>query len=105
MKRVYVAHPFKGDDKNREKVEELIKGFVKEDSDTLYVSPLHATGFLYNEMSYENGMDHCFELLGLCDELWLCGDWRSSKGCNMEYAFALGRGIDIVDKEDKGWSL
>jgi|LSQX01.2.fsa_nt_gb hypothetical protein len=58
-------------------------------------SPLHATGFLYNDVDYIDGMEHCFEALSRCDELWLCGNWRDSRGCNMEYAFAKGKGIPI----------
>ncbi len=29
------------------------------------------------------------------DELWLCGNWRDSRGCNMEYGFAKAKGIPI----------
>jgi hypothetical protein len=40
-------------------------------------------------------MEHCFEALSRCDELWIAGDWQESKGCCMEYAFAKGKGIPI----------
>ena len=27
--------------------------------------------------------------------LWLAGEWRDSRGCNMEYGFAKAKGIPI----------
>ena len=41
------------------------------------------------------GMEHCFEALSRCDELWLTGNWRESRGCNMEYGFAKAKGIPV----------
>lgn len=99
MKRVYVAHPYGGLEENKQLVEQYIKEFIKIDKDILFISPIHATGFLYNEVSYEKGMDYCLELLSSCDELWLCGDWTSSKGCNMEFNFAIEHGVKIKGVE------
>jgi hypothetical protein len=96
MKLIYIAHPFGGKQENVRRVEEVIKKLlvVFHDNYSFY-SPLHATGFFYNELSYLDGMDHCFEALSRCDELWLCGNWRESRGCNMEYGYAKAKGIPI----------
>ena len=51
--------------------------------------------FLDTIVSYLEGMEHCFEALSRCDELWLCGNWQDSRGCNMEYGFAKAKGIQI----------
>lgn len=88
-KRVYVAHPYSGLEENKLKVEELIKGFVKDNSDTIFYSPIHSFGYLYESTEYIKGMNMCLNLLKACDELWLCGDWKNSTGCMIEYSYAL----------------
>ena len=95
MKLIYLAHPFGGKQENIEKVQEIITGLIWQMPDHTFYSPLHATGFLYDGLDYISGMDHCFEALGRCDELWICGDWRESRGCNMEYGFAKAKGVPI----------
>jgi len=97
MKRIYVAHPYGGKPENKEKVENIIKELAIKDPLTLYISPIHAVGYLYNDVDYLQGMDYCFELLSLCDELILCKGWENSRGCNMEKAFAEKHGIPIME--------
>ena len=95
MRMIYIAHPFGGDPENVTKVEAIILDLVLKIPDHTFYSPLHTTGFLYDSLDYLDGMDHCFEALSRCDELWLCEGWQDSRGCNMEYAFAKGKGIPI----------
>ena len=96
MRLIYIAHPFGGNQENVEKVQSIItKLLLHKHPDCTFYSPLHATGFLYNQLTYLGGMKHCFEALGRCDELWLCEGWKDSRGCNMEYWFAKGKGIPI----------
>lgn len=95
MKRIYVAHPYQGKKENKQLVEELIRKMVNEHPDILYISPIHSVGYLYNDVTYEHGMEYCFELLKSCDELLLCEGWETSRGCNMEKEFAEENGIPI----------
>lgn len=95
MKRVYVAHPYSGKEENKASVETLIRKMVKNYPDILYISPIHALGYLYNDVEYEHGMQYCFELLKACDELLLCGGWKDSRGCKMEKEYAEKNGIPI----------
>lgn len=95
MKLVYLAHPFLGKPENVEDAQNIILKLLHKYPDISFYSPLHATGFFYFEISYTKGMEHCFEALSRCDELWLCGNWRDSRGCNMEYGFAKAKGIPI----------
>ena len=88
MKRVYVAHPYGGKEENKQSVETLIREMVKNYPDVLYLSPIHAMGYLYNDVEYEHGMQYCFALLKTCDELLLCEGWETSRGCKMEKEFA-----------------
>lgn len=91
MRKVYVAHPYGGKEENKESVEEIIRGLVRseEEKNTVYLSPIHALGFLYDDVTYEKGMEYCLELLGDCNELFLCPGWEQSRGCNMEFDYSL----------------
>ena len=95
MKLIYLAHPFQGKQENVDKVQQIILRLLKRYPNVTYYSPLHATGFMYSQLTYLDGMEHCFEVLSRCDELWLCGNWRESRGCNMEYGFAKAKGIPV----------
>jgi len=97
MKLIYLAHPYDGKAENLRCVQDLMVVFVQEYPDYTFYSPLHATGFLYGELPYLTGMEHCFEALSRCDELWLCGDWKNSKGCCMEYGYAKAKGIPVKE--------
>ena len=97
MRLIYIAHPYEGKQTNADKVERLIKGLVRSGDPNAYLSQIHNTGFLYDEISYREGIDICLEMLSRCDELWLCGDWWTSRGCLAEYAFAKARGIEILE--------
>ena len=96
MEKVYVAHPYGGEEENKQKVEEIIKQLIQNNPDTLYVSPIHCTGFYYHDVTYEKGMEYCFKLLDMCDTLLLCGNWKHSTGCCMEYGYAVARNKDIA---------
>jgi hypothetical protein len=95
MQMIYLAHPFGGDQENVKKVQAIITGLLHKHPGRTFYSPLHATGFFYGQLTYLDGMEHCFEALSRCDELWLCGNWRESRGCNMEYGYAKAKGMPI----------
>lgn len=95
MRMIYIANPFGGLKENVDKVQAIITSLLRKPPDCTFYSPLHATGFFYSQLTYLDGMEHCFEALSRCDELWLCGEWRGSRGCNMEYGYAKAKGIPI----------
>ena len=95
MKLIYLGHPYGCDENNVEDAKQMVKRLVKKFPETVFLSPLQATGFYYNDIPYIDGMNHCIELLSRCDELWLCDGWQNSKGCCMEYAAAKMAGMPI----------
>lgn len=102
--KVYFAHPFQGSKDNVTELERIVRSVVtknNENCEIVPVSPLHALGFLWEDVSYEYGLELCLELLNDCDVLALCGDWKSSYGCNVEYEFAKRHGITIVELSTK----
>ena len=102
MKLVYIAHPFQGKKKNVRKVEKVITPLLQKYPDITVYSPLHATGFYYHLFPYEQGIQHCFEALRRCDELWLCKGWEESRGCNLEMRYAKRHRIPVYVIKDDG---
>ena len=95
LRLIYLAHPFGGLKENVGAVEKIVKGLLHKHPGCTFYSPIHATGFFYSQLTFLSGMEHCFEALSRCDELCLCGNWRESRGCNMEYGFAKAKGITV----------
>lgn len=95
MKKVYVAHPYGGKEENKILVENIILELVTKFPDTLFLSPIHALGYLYTALSYDEGMKHCYALLEDCDELLLCKGWQDSEGCTREFKYARTHNINI----------
>ena len=99
-KLVYICHEFGGKQENVDKVAVLIKKLMKNHLDVCFLSPLHATGFLYHHLSYEEGMKHCLTLLDMCDEMWAFGKKSMSKGCMIEKNYCIRYKIPIIDLGD-----
>lgn len=66
---IYCAHKYGGDPANKDKVEEIISELQLCDSENTYISPIHTFGYLYDDVTYEDGMELCYDLLNACDKL------------------------------------
>jgi len=95
MLKVYVAHPYGGEEKNKLSVEKIVLELTIKNSNILYISPIHALGYLYTALPYQQGMEYCYELLSTCDELLLCDGWEKSVGCMLEWHYADEHHIPI----------
>ncbi len=93
--KVYIAHPYGGKEENKLKVESIIKDLVSQYDNVIFISPIHLFGYLYNEVSYSQGMEWCLNILNECDEIWLCNGWEDSQGCRMEYYNSIVNNIPI----------
>lgn len=103
MKRVYIAHPLRGErldiaevERNISRVTELCRHAAEEHPDVLLLSPIHAFDFVSPLGPQDWVMRQCLALLDVADELWVFGDWERSEGCRMEVAHARGTGKLIL---------
>jgi hypothetical protein len=71
-----------------------MKSLVKRYPDYTFLSPVHALGFLYDYISYEDGMRHCLALLDMCDECWFIDGYNNSQGVNIEREYCARYGIE-----------
>ena len=86
-KVVYVSHPYQNKPENKEDIERYIQLWTKVYKGTLFISPVHCFGFMYDKVGYDEGLDWCLHLLTMCDEMWVCGDYENSTGCKAEIEF------------------
>lgn len=103
MKKVYIAHPYRGKTGNIEEIELNLKNVDKickdiciKNDDILIFSPLHALSFFTYEDDQDYVLIKCKQMLSLCDELWVFGNWQTSQGCNSEIAHATDMNIPII---------
>lgn len=79
-KVIYISHPYGGIKENEENVAKIIIHLQKKYPKYLFISPIHAFSYQYHKVDYETGIQKCLWLLYRCDEMWVFGDWKESKG-------------------------
>jgi len=99
QKIVYLSYQYGGLEENKTKLESIIRELVKQYPDYVFLSPIHALGFLYGDLPYERGIEHCLTLLDLCDCMYTFGEYSMSRGCMIEKAYCERYKIPIVDME------
>lgn len=91
---IYCCHKYGGKEENKIEAECKIKALQANDLDNTYISPIHALGFMYNSISYDDGMELCYDLLSVCDKVIVLSDM--SEGIKREVALAEKLGIEVV---------
>jgi len=106
-KLIYISHKYQNNPENKYRVRDIIKYLVKKYPDYIFLSPIHAFGFLYADVSYKEGLDMCLALLRLSDEMWVFDDYDDSTGVLAEIAFCKNNNITyricediIIEKEE-----
>lgn len=95
MKTVYVAHPFRGDEKtNTLHVSKICRALRAKYPDDLFLSPIHA--FRWFRTDHEGALEHCLRMLSRCDEVLFFGEWWNSDGCQRELAYAIRHNMRIL---------
>lgn len=104
MKKVYIAHPLRGDnyDKNIEETSKICRLIYEIFPEILPVSPIHMFDFLSHQgKDAENKViEYCINVLKDCDEVWFFGDWRNSVGCMIENFYVGDKPFLDFSKKD-----
>ena len=91
----YLSHPYSGDEtKNRAAAEAIQRELQEKYPDVLYISPIANFKALAG-MEYDVIMGYCLELLDKCGGVTMTGDYRASKGCMIELAYARKYNIPV----------
>lgn len=97
-KVVYISHPQQNKEENKKDIEEIIIKLTQKYDKYLFLSPVHAFGFLYDIVDYYQGLNMCISLLNISDEMWVYGDYQNSIGCNFEIQYCKEHGISYSIK-------
>ena len=92
--RVYLAHPYSGLEGNKLEIERYMETFNNSPNADKYeiVSPVHIFEKEYTDLPYLEGIELCFALLDTCDVVLFPEDiFMNSKGCCMEYGYAIAQ--------------
>ena len=95
---IYCSHKFGGKLENAKDAELKIKKLQLADPGNTYISPIHAFGFMYDTVSYEDGIGMCLDLLSKCDMMIVLS--KMSKGVRAEIKYCIDNAIPIVFEEE-----
>lgn len=90
---IYCSHKFGGKLENAKAAERKIKRLQLADPSNTYISPIHAFGFLYDTVSYEDGIEMCLDLLAKCDKMVVLSEL--SKGVSREISYCMDNNIPV----------
>lgn len=62
------------------------------------VNPAKLNGIMPKDATHEEYMRMSFELLNICDAIYMLDGWEESKGANREYGYAVATGIEVMRK-------
>lgn len=95
---IYCSHKFGGKLENAKDAELKIKRLQLENPSNTYISPIHAFGFMYDTVSYEDGIGMCLDLLNRCDKMVVLSE--KSEGVNMEIEYCIAARIPVEFEEE-----
>lgn len=96
---IYISHAYQGKPENIAEIEGIIKWLMKYYPEYRFISPVHAFGYLYNDMPYPDGLALSMSLLEICDEMWYMPS-SESMGVNAEIAYCRVQDIPFRTIEE-----
>ena len=91
---IYCSHKFGGKLENAKAAETKIKKLQLADPGNTYMSPIHAFGFMYNDMDYDVGLRLCLDLLAKCDAMIVLSE--GSRGVVREIDYCKANKIPYI---------
>ena len=94
---IFLSHPFKDEPKvNRKRVDYLAKEIVRDNPNTIILSPLHAFSYFENDNMREAIMEECYSMIDKADKvIAIQYDGFMSSGQSDELLYAEEAGIPI----------
>ena len=102
MTRIYISHPYTSTgeaDENVRAAREIQKEVQKEEPDANVICVLGAMPFVG---TYKEQIMRCLDELDTCDIIMFCGRWKESRGCLIEYGYAVAKDKKIIFRDEVG---
>ena len=98
MKKVYISHPFTGNELyNKLDTQETCVVLKQEHPDWCLVNPLDAFSWANRvKLTYDEILEMCIDLMLMCDAVYMCQGWVDSKGCRAEQRRAQLQGMEVL---------
>lgn len=97
---VYLSGKMTGDQHYRQKFQEVAQMLRKHGAIVLHTADMQPG------LDYESYMRVSFAMIGVCDSIYLIGDWHDSPGSRRERRYAEQLGLDVfcegVDRIEGG---
>ena len=93
--RVYISGPITGHDDYMWKFAEVEKHLA--DKGYNVANPAALNEVMPKDASYEDYMTMCFQLLDICDAIYMLEGWQQSLGANREYGYAKAKQMVIME--------
>jgi len=101
IRRVFISHPFSGDEEdNFRKVDNICKSIMRDNEDTLPISPLHLWSFMKEDGIYRQEiLLFCFDMISFSDEVWFYkyGELSNGQKKELDYAELANKKIRIIE--------
>ena len=96
MKWYYISHPYTGnEEENRKKAADVQRHLHEMYADIMCINPLAMFAPLA-DLSYEEVMTYCLEVMHPADAVIMCRGYEKSRGCMREYVAAKQEGKTIL---------
>lgn len=96
MKWYYISHPYTGnEEENRKKAADVQRRLHEMYADIMCINPLAMFAPLA-DLSYEEVMTYCLEVMHPADAVIMCRGYEKSRGCMREYEAAKQEGKTIL---------
>lgn len=98
MKKVYISHPFTGNElENKMSAQEVCVQLKLKHPDWCLINPLDAFNWADRvKLTYDEILEMCIDLMLMCDTVYMCRGWDDSKGCRAERERAQLQGMEVL---------
>lgn len=98
MKKVYVSHPYTGNEiENKYDAQCVCVELKEEHPEWCIVNPLDTFDWADSaHLTYDEILEMCIDLMLMCDAVYMCIGWDDSKGCRAERERAVMMGMEVL---------
>jgi nucleoside 2-deoxyribosyltransferase len=95
--KLYISGPITGTEDYMKRFEETEQEYQALGYEV--INPAKLNALLPESTTHEQYMSMCYPMIDMCDTILLMHGWQQSKGAVMEFGYAIGKGLNIIDQD------